>query len=459
MSKRIDIRLVLRNAAKSEEDRTLGLFDLSILGVGAIIGTGILVLTGIIAARDAGPAVTISFLIAAVASGLIGLCYAELTTSIPNSGSAYVYTWVTLGQLPAFLTGWTLMGVYITTTATVANGWTGYVKSFLQVLNINLPAAWQLPVSKGGWINLPAVLMILLVTFILTRGTSQSKLINNCLVCVKLFVLLFFVVVSVRDVNPANWHPFFPYGTRGVVVGASTVFFSFLGFDALATSAEDAKNVQHSIPRAIVYSLVISTILYIVVGLLLTGVVHYRELDVPEAMAYVLETKGHVWAAQIVSAGAILGIVSVVYAFVYAASNILKAMGRGGFLPQSWAKLNTKTGSPNRALWVVGILAAILAGEFDLQYLALIANVGSLTVFFLISLAVILLRRQYPTIDRPFTIPGGKTIPILAMLICLALLLNIAIDAWLTYLLWLGGGMIIYLAYSHSHVDITQKQR
>lgn len=451
-SKRIDPSLVLRNAQKAEKDRTFGLFDLTILGVGAIIGTGILVLTGIVAAQDAGPAVTLSFLIAALASCLIGLCYAELTTSIPNSGGAYVYSWVSLGRLPAFFTGWTLLGVYVTTTATVANGWTGYVKSFLAELGVNLPNSLLLPAGKGGVINLPALLMVLLITLLLMQGTSQSKFVNDCLVCVKLLVILLFIVVSVQDVNPANWHPYFPYGARGVLTGAGTVFFSFLGFDALATSAEDAKDVQHTIPRAIIYSLAISTALYVIVGLIMTGALKYPALDISEAMSFVLIAHGHWLVAQFVSAGAILGIIAVVYAFIYAGANIMKAMSRGGFLPTSWSWLSQRSGSPNRAILLIGCLAAILAGEFDLHYLALIANVGSLMVFLLVSLMVMLLRKQYPELPRPFVVPGGKVIPILAMLICVVLLVTISIEAWFSYLIWLGCGGVLYLAYSRKHV-------
>lgn len=456
-SKRIDPRLVLRNAERADHDRTLGLFDLTILGVGAIIGTGILVLTGIVAAQDAGPAVTFSFLIAAVASGLIGLCYAELTTSIPNSGGAYIYSWVTLGQLPAFFTGWTLIGVYVATTATVANGWTGYLKSFLQEFDVALPSSLLVPAGAGGIVNLPAVLMILLVTILLTRGTGQSKFVNNCLVCIKLTIVILFIFVSVRDINPSNWRPFAPYGIHGIITGAGTVFFSFLGFDALATSAEDAKDVQHTIPRAIVYSLVISTVLYIIVGLLMTGVVKYTKLNVSEAMAYVLISKGHKLAAQLVSAGAILGIIAVVYAFIYAGANITKAMSRGGFLPPQWAKLSEHRGSPNRALWVIGCLSALLAGAFDLHYLALIANVGSLIVFFVVSLAVILMRHQYPTMKRTFKVPGGKIVPVLSMAVCALLLVNISGAAWLTYLIWLVCGAVLYGLYSRNHVDLQQQ--
>ena len=449
MNNRVDVNQLLHSiSGKPEEERTLSLLDLSVLGIGAMIGTGILVLTGVVAATDAGPGEVVSFLVAALASGLIGLCYAELSTTIPNSGSASVYAGVPMGQFVGFLAGWTLIGVYITTTATVANGWTGYFQSFLEEIGVNLPNALVTNPSGGGLVNLPALVMALLVTLVLTRGTGESKLLNNILVAVKIAIILLFIVVSARDVNVANWHPFFPYGASGVMTGAAAVFFSFLGFDALATSAEDAKHVQKNLPRAIIISLIVSTTLYVVVSLVMTGVVSYKKLNVSEAMASVLLAKGHTLTAALVSAGAILGIMAVVYAFVYAGANVTMAMSRGGLLPSALSKLSKGHQSPNRALWINGILAALLAGFVNLRNLALIANVGSLTVFALISLAVILLRRQHPDLNRPFKIPFGYLVPTLSILICLLLLGNITATAWLTYGAWLLAGVVFYFAYS-----------
>lgn len=241
------------------------------------------------------------------------------------------------------------------------------------------------------------------------------------------------------------------------MVGASTVFFTFLGFDALATSAEDAKNVQRNLPRAIIISLVVSTALYVAVSLVMTGVVPYKDLNVAEAMAFVLLAKGHTLTAQIVSAGAILGIMAVVLAFVYAGANITMAMSRGGFLPRQLSYLNSKSHSPNRALWLNGLLAAILAGFMDMRNLALIANVGSLAVFSLISLAVILLRKQQPDLPRPFKVPFGNVLPILSIIVCVVLMLNITLPAWISYFIWLGIGVLFYLGYSVRHIDIDQE--
>lgn len=357
----------------------------------------------------------------------------------------------------AFFAGWTLLGVYITTTATVANGWTGYVHSFLAEFGVHLPKIFLAAPSAGGIMNLPAIIMILFITLVLTKGTSESKLLNNILVIIKLTVIFLFIIVSVKHIRPAHWHPFFPYGGHGIMVGASTVFFTFLGFDALATSAEDAKNVQRNLPRAIIISLVVSTALHVAVSLVMTGVVPYKDLNVAEAMAFVLLAKGHTLTAQIVSAGAILGIMAVVLAFVYAGANITMAMSRGGFLPRRLSHLNSKSHSPNRALWLNGLLAAILAGFMDMRNLALIANVGSLAVFSLISLAVILLRKQQPDLPRPFKVPFGNVLPILSIIVCVVLMLNITLPAWISYFIWLGIGVLFYLGYSVRHIDIDQE--
>ncbi|GKQ42370.1 amino acid permease [Companilactobacillus sp. RD055328] len=437
---------------QSERPKTLGLFDLSIMGIGAIIGTGILVLTGIVAATDAGPGVIFSFIIAALASGLIGLCYSELTTSIPSSGSAYVYTWVSMGQTLAYFTGWTMLGVYITTTATVANGWTGYFTSFLKEFGIVFPKSLASSPFDGGIMNLPAIIIVLMITFLLTRGMKESKTINNILVLVKIGIILLFIIVGAFYVKPKNWHPLLPFGISGVFTGASTVFFAFLGFDALATSAEEVKNVQKNLPKAIIISLAVSTMMYILVSLVMTGDVVYSELNVPEAMSYVLITINQPIVAQVISVGAILGILAVILAFIYASSNIAMAMSRGGFLPSNLSILNKKTGSPNQALWLIGLIAAIGSGFLDLKNLATFSNVGSICVFALISLAVIVIRIKFPELKRPFKIPFGYTIPILSILTCIFLLTNLPMTAWLNYLGWLLIGLVIYVAYSIRHV-------
>jgi APA family basic amino acid/polyamine antiporter len=298
--------------------------------------------------------------------------------------------------------------------------------------------------------------MIFLVTFVLTKGTSESKQLNNFLVLVKIAIILLFVIVGFADVNRGNWTPFLPFGVQGVFAGASTVFFAFLGFDALATSAEEVKNVRKNLPRAIMISLVVATIFYIIVSLVMTGVIKYDRLNVPEAMSFVLLQKGHNIAAQVISAGAILGIIAVVLAFIYASANVTMSMSRGGFLPKSLSFLNEKTSSPNKALWLIGSITAVCAGLLDIKNLAIFANVGSLCVFFLISLMVILLRRQHPNLKRPFKVPFGYTIPIMSMIVCAFLLFNLPLNAYLNYAGWLLIGLMMYMFYSVRHVDSSQ---
>ena len=452
---RIDLQTVMEGTNRRK--RTLGLFDLSIMGIGSIIGTGILVLTGIVSATEAGPAIIISFLIAALGSTLIGLCYSELTTSIPSSGSAYMYTWVAIGQKTAFFAGWSLIGAYMADAATVANGWTGYFQSFLGQFGVTLPHQLLKSAFEGGVINLPAVIMTIFMTLILTRGTSKSKWINNALVLIKISIIILFIVVAMQDVNPTNWHDFLPFGWQGVFLGSSTIFFSFLGFDVLATSSEEVKDVKHTLPKAIGISILVSTTLYIVVSLVMTGAMHYTKLNVPEAMSYVLLSKHHILTAQIVSGGAILGIMAVVYAYVYAASNIVMSMGRGGFLPTKLSHLNSHTHSPNRSIWLIGSIVCVLAGLLNVKVLAVITNIGCLLVFLLISLVVILLRKEYPKIERPFKLPFGYTIPILSILVCGFLLMNTSKSAWVIYLGWILIGAIIYILYSRFHIKKSKK--
>lgn len=448
---RIDLTTVLNKP--DHRERTLGLFDLVIMGVGSIIGTGILVLTGIVSATEAGPGIIISFIISALAAALIGLCYSELTTSIPSSGSAYMYTWIAIGQKAAFFAGWSLIGAYMSEAATVANGWTGYFNSFMDQIGIHIPAMFVKTPFEGGMVNLPAIVMTLLMTLVLTRGTSKSKWINNMLVIIKVLIIVLFVVVSAQNINPQNWHNFLPYGWQGVFLGSSTIFFSFLGFDVLATSSEEVKDVKHTLPKAIGISILVSTTLYIIVSLVMTGAVLYKKLNVPEAMSFVLLQNNHKIVAQIVSAGAILGIMAVVYAYVYGTSNIIMSMGEGGFLPKNLSKLNKKSKSPNRSIILIGVIISFLAGFLDVKVLAVVTNIGCLLVFLLISLVVILLRKQHPDLERPFKLPFGYTIPVLSLLVCIFLLINTAASAWIVYLGWMVIGLIVYLLYSRTHIN------
>ncbi|MEG0250276.1 MAG: amino acid permease [Peptostreptococcus sp.] len=435
-----------------EREKTYGFLDLFLLGIGAIIGTGILVLTGIIASTQAGPAVILSFLISAVSAIFIGLCYAEVATSIPNSGSIYGYAWVVLGEFPAHLLGWTMIGVYILSAATVANGWTGYFAALFHDFGINIPAQLLKSHSQGGIVNLPAMLVVLLIAFILTRGSKESKAINNFMVGLKLFILLLFIVVGVFYVKPSNWTPFAPFGSSGVFAGAATAFFAYLGFDTLATTAEEVKDVQKTLPKTIILSVLVSTTLYIVVCLILTGITSYTNLNKPEAMTYVMQLVGQHKVSMIISAGSIIGILAVILAFTLGASNITMAMSRGGFFPNTFSKMNDKSGSPNFSIMCIGLITSLFAGVLDVKALANLANIGSLIAFATLCYIVVKFRKMYPDNIGGFKVPLYPIVPILGIVICAFLILNLDFMSWVSYALWLVIGSLIYFAYSKKHI-------
>ncbi|WP_099224132.1 APC family permease [Listeria costaricensis] len=446
-----DLNLLLENSIARE--KTYGLLDLVLLGVGAIIGTGILVLTGIIAATDAGPAVVVSFIISAIAATIIGLCYAEVSSSIPCSGSIYGYAWVVLGQFPAHLLGWTMIGVYILTAATVANGWTGYFNALLLDFHITLPEELLHTPIQGGLINLPSVIIVLVISFLLTRGSKESKMVNNMMVLIKLVIITLFIVVGVFYVEPGNWTPFAPFGVQGIFAGAATAFFSFLGFDALATTAEEVKDVQKTLPKAIILSVLVATTLYVAVCLIMTGMMKYTFLDVPEAMTFVMKVAGQDVVAAIIAAGSVIGILAVILAFILGSSNIIMSMGRGGFLPKTFSTMNKKYQSPNRAIWTVGILTAVFSGLMDVKSLANLANIGSLIAFAVICFIVIRFRQTHPDVKRDFKVPFTPLVPILGIAICLFLVANLDAMSWVVFLIWLLLGTLFYFTYSKKHIE------
>lgn len=453
--KKKSIASLLQQGEKKKLEKTLGAFDLTLLGIGAVIGTGVMVLTGLVAARDAGPAVIFSFMLAAIVCGFAALCYAEFASTLPVSGSVYTYTYATVGELFAHLMGWTLLSVYILTTSAVANGWSAYFNNFLAGFNLELPKEFVTIPSNGGIINLPAILIVLFITWLLSRGTKESKKVNNLMVLVKLVVIGLFIVVGVFYVKPANWTPFMPYGIEGVMAGAAAVFFAFLGFDAVSTSAEEVKNPQRDLPIGIISSLVVCTILYIIVCLVMTGVVPYSELNVPEAMAYVLHSVGQNAVAGIIAVGAIIGIMAVIFAYIYASTRIFFAMSRDGLLPKVFANMNEKTGAPVFTTWLTGIISALIAGLVDLKELANLANIGALLTFAMVGISVILLRKSHPKLKRGFKVPFVPVLPIISVGCCLFLIVNLPSTTWLYFGIWLVLGTVVYFAYSkkNSHLQ------
>ncbi|WP_028544532.1 amino acid permease [Paenibacillus taiwanensis] len=446
-------QMLLQSKSKSVT-KSLGAMDLTLLGIGAVIGTGVLVLTGLVAARDAGPAVIFSFIMAAIVCGFAALCYAEISSAIPVSGSVYTYSYATIGEFVAHLMGWTLLSVYVVTTSAVASGWTGYLNNFLSGFGLDLPKELITIPSQGGLVNLPSMMIIMFITWLLSRGTKESKKVNNIMVAIKLGVILLFIVVGVFYVKPSNWTPFMPYGFEGVMSGAAAVFFAFLGFDALSTSAEEVKNPQRDLPIGIITSLGVCTLIYVVVCLVMTGMVPYTELNVPEAMAHVLHVVGQDAVAGVIAAGAIIGIMAVVFAYIYATTRVFYSMSRDGLIPKMFAKMNKKE-APTTAVWLTGLVSAFVSGFIDLKELSNLANIGALLTFAMVGVTVMILRKTHPNMQRGFKVPLVPLLPIISVGCCLFLMVNLPLQTWLYFGIWLLLGVIVYFGYSrrHSHLQ------
>jgi APA family basic amino acid/polyamine antiporter len=443
--------------------RCLSAWDLAFLGIGAIIGTGIFVLTGIAAATQSGPAVVLSFVLAGIACTFAALSYAELASSVGGCGSAYGYSYSAFGELIAWIIGWDLLLEYGISVAAVANGWSGYFNNALVAMGLPLPELLTKAPKMGGLINLPATVIILILMILLIMGVKQSAKANNAMVFVKLITISIFIGVAAFNVNPDNWHPFMPFGwfdkapdgkTSGVLAGASIVFFAYVGFDAVSTAAEEAKNPQRDLPFGIVTSLGFCTVIYIVVSGLLTGVVNYKELNVSSPVAHALKLIGFNWASALISTGVIAGLTTVMLVLYYGLTRIIFAMSRDGLLSSFFSEVNPKTQTPVRAIVICGVIMALIAGFMPLGDLAELVNIGTLAAFVLVCLGVLVLRITRPDMPRPFRTPFSPLFPVLGMLSCGALMGFLPTLTWLRFVVWLVLGLIVYFVYSmhHSHL-------
>jgi APA family basic amino acid/polyamine antiporter len=446
--------------------RCLSAWDLTFLGIGAIIGTGIFVLTGIAAATQSGPAVVLSFVIAGFACAFAALAYAELAASVGGCGSAYGYSYAAFGELMAWMIGWDLLLEYGISVAAVANGWSGYFNNALAAMGIPLPVALTKAPTLGGIINLPASVIILLLMGLLIMGVKQSARTNNAMVFVKLLTITVFVAIAIFNVNPANWHPFMPFGwfhtlpdgkTVGVLAGASMVFFAYVGFDAVSTATEETANPQRDVPIGLVSSLAICTVIYIVVSGLLTGVAHYSDLNVSSPVAHALQLIGFNWASALVSTGVIAGLTTVMLVLYYALTRIIFAMSRDGLLSPFFATVNSKTQTPVRVIVLCGVIMSIIAGLVPLGELAELVNIGTLAAFVLVCAGVIMLRISQPHLHRPFKNPLNPLFPILGMLSCGALMGFLPRITWLRFMIWLAIGLIVYFTYSIRHSKLASR--
>jgi APA family basic amino acid/polyamine antiporter len=445
--------------------RTLTAMDLTLLGIGAIIGTGIFVLTGTAAANQAGPAIVLSYVLAGLACAFAALCYAEFAAMIPISGSAYTYAYATLGEIFAWMIGWDLILEYAVGSMTVAVGWSGYFQRILAGFGLHLPA-WMsaAPAAgvEGAIVNLPAIIIVLVISALLVIGVRESARANAVMVAVKMAAILFFIIVGAGYVEPANWQPFMPYGFAGVSAAAAVVFFAYIGFDAVSTTAEEAKNPSRDLPIGIIASLVICTALYLIVAGVLSGiipVVQYKDdpafLNAP--VGYALSVMKMEWAAGLVSAGAVAGITSVLLVMLLSQPRIFFAMSRDQLLPPGVSKVHPKYRTPYITTLITGVVVAIVAGFTPINILGEMTSIGTLFAFVVVCMAVIMLRRKRPDARRPFKVPGGYVIPVLGVVSCTYLMLSLTVMTWVRFLVWLDLGMILYWFYGRTHSQLADK--
>ncbi|MEK7222012.1 MAG: amino acid permease [Nitrospirota bacterium] len=442
--------------------RTLTLFDLTALGIGAIIGTGIFVLVGTAAVGDgdrpgAGPALALSFVLSGAACLLAALCYAEFASMIPAAGSAYTYTYATLGELFAWITGWSLVLEYGIACVAVAIGWSGYLVSILERVGVHLPPMLINAPHEGGLINLPAVLIVLALTVLLVIGIKESARVTGVIVVLKIAVVLFFIVVGAFAVEPANWHPFMPNGFAGVGAAAAVIFFAYIGFDAVSTTAEEARNPQRDVPIGIIVSLAICTVLYIAVALVLTGIVPYSQIHVKAPVAEALNQAGIRWGGALVAIGAVAGITSVLIVMLLGQIRVFYAMSRDGLLWPWLSAVHPRYGTPHHATLITGVGVAILAGFVPIGVAAELTNIGTLFAFTLVCGAVLVLRKTRPDLKRPFRTPFVPLLPILGMAACLGLIGFLPPITWAGFLVWAAVGLILYAVYGFRHSKLGKQ--
>lgn len=471
--------------------RTLGRMNLVTLGIGAIIGAGIFVLSGQAAAQYAGPAIVISFIISGLACTFAGLCYAEFASMIPIAGSAYTYAYATLGEFIAWIIGWDLILEYLFAASTVAVGWSGYVVSFLKDLGIFIPAEFiaasgteLVEVPGEGWktvstnlsaslaekgidiaslahttaiVNLPAVIIVGLVTVLLIVGIKESASFNNVMVVVKVLVILLFIAIGFAYINVDNWTPFIPentgetgaFGWSGILRGAGVIFFAYIGFDAVSTAAQEAKKPQQDMPYGILGSLGISTVLYILVSLVLTGIVDYRDLNVPDPIAVGVNKMGEglFWLRPIIKVAAIAGLSSVILVMLMGQPRIFFSMSKDGLLPPLFSKVHPKFKTPYISSLITGVAAMVVAGVMPINLLGELVSIGTLLAFVIVCAGVLVLRYKRPDLERPFKTPFVPLVPILGIAICSLQMAFLPADTWLRLFGWMAAGLFIYFAY------------
>ncbi len=456
--------------------RELTARNLIALGIGAIIGTGIFVLTGTAAANYAGPAIVLSFILSAVGCVFAGLCYAEFSSMIPIAGSAYTYSYATLGEFFAWIIGWDLILEYLFASSTVAVGWSGYLVSFLKDFGIVIPhELCSAPINHipgQGWIltgsiiNFPAVILVVLVSTLLYIGIKESSRINNVIVFVKVAVILLFIGFGISHINTENWTPFIPentgkfgsFGISGIFTGAAVIFFAYIGFDAISTAAQETKNPKKDMPIGILGSLIVCTVFYIAVAAVLTGIVNYKELNHPAPIALAIDNAGKslIWLRPFVKIGALAGLTSVVLVMIMGQTRIFYTMANDGLLPKSFSKIHPKYHTPHVTTIITGFFAAIISGILPIGILGELVSIGTLLAFVIVCASVIVLRKTNPNAQRPFKVPFVPLFPIIGIIVCLAQMISLPVDTWLRLIIWMIIGFLIYFLYSKKHSKLLR---
>lgn len=444
-------------ASNTSLRRTLGALDVVMLGVGIIIGTGIFVLTGVAAAQYAGPALMLSFVIASVTCAFVSLAYAELASMVPVSGSAYTYTYASMGEFLAWLVGWNLILEYSVGASAVAGGWSAYFVGLLKSGGIDIPKTFTAVPADGGLVNLPAVMITLLLTYLLVRGIRESTRVNKILVAVKFGAIFLFLFLAGPKVDVMNWQPFMPFGFAGVSAGAAVIFFAYLGFDSVATAAEETKNPTRDMPIGIIGSLVICTVLYIAVSGVMTGVVHYELLDTAEPVTFVLRQLGYHFGSAVVGTGALAGLTTVLLVMMYAQTRAFFAISRDGLIPQKLCKTHPRYGTPHVVTALVGVGVALISGFTPIHLVAEMCSSGTLFAFIVASIGVVVMRRKYPDAERPFKCPAVYLVAACAVLSCAYVMYNLAFMTWIRFIVWSILGIIIYFLYGYTHSRLKDK--
>lgn len=437
--------------------KSLSAFDLMALGIGAVIGTGIFILPGTVAALKAGPGIMLSFVIAAIVCATAAMCYAEFSAAMPVAGSAYSYGNVVFGEFIGWILGWALILEYMLAVAAVSTGFSAYLSSFLAGFGVHLPTAisGSFSPAHGTYFNLFAIVIVWLITWMLSHGMKSSVRVNNTMVVVKIAIIIIFLLVGFFYVKPTNWHPFLPFGWKGVFGGASTVFFAYLGFDAVSSSAAEVKNPQKAMPIGIIGTLVVATILYILVSVVLTGMVPYKDLNVANSVSFALQKVGQNWSAGVISIGALAGMFTMMVTMIYSSSRLVYSIGRDGLLPKFLGKLQGEHHLPQHSLVIVTIIISILGGLVPLDQLTNLVNIGTLLAFTFVSIGIIPLRRNQEIPNDGFKVPGYPVLPIISAILCVGLMATLPAETWIASIIWFVLGMIIYFSYGIRHENIS----